>query len=67
MAKNNQNIITRTLACILVVIMAVTAVPFGGFCASAAGKAVKYGFYGQDGNNIQFALYADGTLEFSGL
>ena len=66
MAKNNQNIITRTLACILVVIMAVTAVPFGGFCASAAGKAVKYGFYGQDGNNIQFALYADGTLEFSG-
>ena len=64
--RKNKHILTRVIACILVMIMAMTAIPFGGFCASAAGTVVKSGACGEDGDKVKFALYSDGTLIFSG-
>ncbi|MGN1443797.1 MAG: leucine-rich repeat domain-containing protein, partial [Acutalibacteraceae bacterium] len=64
--KNINRTLTRVLACIMVVLMTVAAVPFNGFSASAAGTVVKSGNCGQDSDNVKFALYSDGTLVFSG-
>ena len=64
--RKNKHILTRVIACILVMIMAMTAIPFGGFCASAAGTVVKSGACGENGDKVKFALYSDGTLVFSG-
>ncbi|MGN1444144.1 MAG: leucine-rich repeat domain-containing protein, partial [Acutalibacteraceae bacterium] len=64
--KNSKHTLTRVLACIMVVLMTVAAVPFNGFSASAAGTVVKSGNCGKNGSNVSFTLYSNGTLEISG-